>query len=63
VAVRRKRRQLLFELCVMTLGAFGLLVSEDDGFKLVAALGAKIFENRQAHSQRTPTSKLGAGLP
>ena len=53
MAVRRKGRQLLFELCGMTLGTFGLLVPEDDRLKLVAALSAKIFENR--HASLRPT--------
>ena len=63
MAVRRKGRQLLFELGGMATRTLGLLVSEDDGFKLVSAFGAKIFENRHAHSQRMPTFTLGAALP
>jgi hypothetical protein len=63
MAMRRKCRQLLFELGGMTLGTVGFLVSEDDGFKLVATLCAKIFEDRHIHSGRPPASALGGDLP
>ena len=45
MTVRRKRGQLLLKLGGVALRAFRLLVPEEDRFKLVTALGAKIFEN------------------
>ncbi len=53
MAVRRKGGQLLLQFCGVTLRAFGFLIAEDDGFKLVATLAAKIFENWHDHSQST----------
>ena len=53
MTVRRKRGQLLLQLCGVTLGTLGLLPAEDDGFERVTALGAKIFENRHLHSLKT----------
>ena|SRR6516164_11808704 len=53
MTVRRKRGQLLLQLCGVTLGTLGLLPAEDDGFELVTAFGTKIFENRHDHSLKT----------
>jgi hypothetical protein len=45
VAVRGKRGQLLLELSGVALWTFRLLIPEEDSFKTVTALGAKVFEN------------------
>jgi len=62
MTVCRKSGQLLLELGGVTLGTLCLLVSEDDGLKLVATLGAKIFENRHVRSH-SPHPPAGVGLP
>jgi hypothetical protein len=43
--VRGKRGQLLLEVGGVALWTFRLLISEDDSFKTVTALGTKVFEN------------------
>ena len=53
MTVRRKRGQLLLQLCGVTLGTLGLLLAKHNGFKLVAALSAKVFENRHKNSSDT----------
>ena len=53
MTVRRKRAQLLLQLRGVALGALGFLLAEHDGFKLEAALSAKIFKNRHDHSRTT----------
>ena len=50
MTVGRERGQLLFKVGRMALGTLSFLVTEDDGLKLVAALGAKIFKNRHVRS-------------
>jgi hypothetical protein len=45
VAVRRKRGQLLLEVGGVALWTFRLLIPQEDSFKTVTALGAKVFEN------------------
>ena len=50
MAVRGKRGQLLLEVGGVALWTFRLLIPEDDSFKTVTALGAKVFENWHACS-------------
>ncbi len=44
--VRGKLRQLLFKIVARTLRAFGMLRSENDGFKAFSAALAEVFKNR-----------------
>ena len=60
MTVGRKCGQQLFQLRGMALGTLGLLLAKDDGFELVAALSAKIFEYRH---DRSRTKALPAGGP
>ena len=53
MTVRRKGGQLLLQLRGVALRALGFLLAEDDGFKLVAALSAKVFKNWHDRSQTT----------
>ena len=50
MAVRGESRQLLLELSGVAPGTFRLLVSDENSFKLVATLGAKVFKNWHVHS-------------
>ncbi len=51
MAMSRECRQLLLELRSVALWTFGRLSTKDNRFKLVAALGTEIFENRHNLSQ------------
>ena len=50
MAVRRKRGQLLLEVGGVALWTFRLLIPQEDSFKTVTALGAKVFENWHSRS-------------